>query len=250
MDLSMAIKAAVTAVLALVLLIPVAMIRDLIAERQARRNEAVGGIALGWGQRQVIAGPFLSVPYERTWTETTQEIVDGKSRERRIERSESRVLRLPVESVHWSIEAATSEKARGIYKARLYSARINVQGSFPEHFDFKAELDVAGGLGSASGVRAQATDLYTQWTRYPLAQLRAGQFKTPYGYEHLFSDTKTLTIERSLASDRIAPGARGGAGRVARGGGAVTVPARLTRRRLCGDNSVIVFSDRSDQLLV
>ena len=132
----MAIKAAVTAVLAVVLLIPVAMIRDLIAERQARRNEAVGGIALGWGQRQVIAGPFLSVPYERAWTETTQEIVDGKSRERRIERSEARVLRLPVESVHWSIEAATSEKARGIYKARLYSARINVQGRIilPERF--------------------------------------------------------------------------------------------------------------------
>ncbi|MGH8673707.1 MAG: cell envelope integrity protein CreD, partial [Burkholderiales bacterium] len=93
--------------------------------------------------RQSVAGPFLSVPYERTWTETTQEIVDGKSKERRIERSESRVLRLPVESVHWSIEVATSEKARGIYKARLYSARIQVRGRIvvPERF----------GLGETTG---------------------------------------------------------------------------------------------------
>src|SRR5688572_27632795 len=136
MDLSTAIKAAVTAVLALVLLIPVAMIRDLIAERQARRNEAVGGIALGWGQRQVIAGPFLSVAYDRYWVETIQETVDGKSRERRQDRSESRVLRIPVEAVHWSIEAATSEKARGIYKARLYTARVHVKGKIvvPERF--------------------------------------------------------------------------------------------------------------------
>lgn len=91
-------------------------------------------------------------------------------------------------------------------RAFLRRARVNVQGSFPEHFDFKAELELAGGLGAASGVRAQATDLYAQWSRSPLAQLRAGQFKTPYGYEHLFSDTKTLTIERSLGSDRIAIG--------------------------------------------
>ena len=143
MNLSTTIKLAVTAAIALALLIPVTMIRDLIGERQARRNEAVGGIALGWGQRQVIAGPFLSVPYERTWTETTQETVDGKSRERRVERSESRVLRLPVENVHWSIETATSEKARGIYKARLYGARIQVKGKIvlPERF----------GLGETAG---------------------------------------------------------------------------------------------------
>ena len=128
MDLSTAVKAAVTTVLAFVLLIPVAMIRDLISERQARRNEAVGGIALGWGQRQMVAGPFLSIPYHRTWIETTQETADGKSKERRVERSEWRVHRIPVESIQWSIDVATSEKARGIYKARLYGARIRAQG--------------------------------------------------------------------------------------------------------------------------
>ena len=38
--------------------------------------------------------------------------------------------------MHWSIEAATSEKARGIYKARLYTARIHVKGKIvvPERF--------------------------------------------------------------------------------------------------------------------
>ena len=88
----------------------------------------------------------------------------------------------------------------------LRRARFTLQGSFAERFDFKAEVDAAGGLGSASGVRAQGTDVYVQWSRYPFAQIRAGQFKTPYGYEQLHSDTKTLTVERTLVSDRVALG--------------------------------------------
>jgi inner membrane protein len=104
------------------------MIRDLIAERQARRDEALAGIALGWGQRQTLAGPYLVVPYGRTWTEITREVVDGSARERRTERSEVGIARLAAESVEWTVEAAASEKARGIYKARLYSARIRARG--------------------------------------------------------------------------------------------------------------------------
>src|ERR1700741_1623710 len=88
----------------------------------------------------------------------------------------------------------------------LRRARVNVQGSFAEKFDVKAELDLAGGLGSASGIRAQATDVYANWSKYPFAQIRAGQFKTPYGHEQLYSDTKVLTVERTLGTDRIGIG--------------------------------------------
>lgn len=91
---------------------------------------------------------------------------------------------------------------------RIYvrRARVNVQGSFAEKFDFKAEMDLAGGLGSVSGIRAQGTDVYAQWSQHPFAQVRVGQFKTPYGYEQIYSDTKVLTNERTLGSDRIALG--------------------------------------------
>ena len=105
------------------------MIRDLVAERQARRNEAVTGIAEGWGKRQTLAGPYLAIPYERHWTEVKRETVDGKLREIRTERGESQVVRLPAASVQWNVDAEISEKARGIYKARLYSARLRAQGS-------------------------------------------------------------------------------------------------------------------------
>ena len=143
MDRTTLWKCAIVAVLALALLIPVTMIRDLIAERQARRNEAVGGIALGWGQRQVLAGPYLAVPYERQWTESTQETVDGKTRERRTERSEWLVARLPIEAIEWTVETATSEKARGIYKARLYTAKVRAKGRIVTREQF--------GVGTPSG---------------------------------------------------------------------------------------------------
>ena len=126
---SFLLKTLLVAALAIILMLPVAMIRDLVAERQARRNEAVTGIAEGWGKRQTVAGPYLAIPYERRWTMVKRETVDGKLREIRTEHSESQVVRVPAGSVEWTVDAEISEKARGIYKARLYSARLHAQGS-------------------------------------------------------------------------------------------------------------------------
>src|SRR5207247_7895517 len=130
---SFLVKTLLVAVLAMILMLPVAMIRDLVAERQARRNEAVSGIAEGWGKRQTVAGPYLAIPYERHWTVVKRETVDGKLREIRTGRSESQVVRLPAASVEWTVDAEISEKARGIYKARLYGAKLQAQGRSEEH---------------------------------------------------------------------------------------------------------------------
>jgi len=123
------IKIAVIVVLAVALFVPVAMIQSLVAERQQRRDEAVNGIAEGWGKRQTLAEPYVVLPYERIWTQVTQEVVDGKVRERRTERTESQVVHLPAENVTWVVSAEIGEKARGIYKARLYSAKLQAQGT-------------------------------------------------------------------------------------------------------------------------
>ena len=167
MDRAQLLKTLVVAGLALALLVPVAMIRDLIGERQARRNEAVQGIAEGWGGRQALTGPFLAVPYERSWTEVIRDTVDGKERERRIERTESRVARLPVETLDWTVDAATSEKSRGIYKARLYVARVQAQGTIaiPARFGVSEDAGrirwgkprLALGVADPRGLRSVST---------------------------------------------------------------------------------------------
>jgi len=129
MNFRAAAKFILVGLLALLLCVPVLMIRNLVFERQQTRHEVVNGIAEGWGKRQVVSGPYLALPYERHWTEVRRETVDGKLREIRIERSESNVLRVLPASVDWSGDADIGEKARGIHKARLYTVKLHAQGA-------------------------------------------------------------------------------------------------------------------------
>ncbi len=86
-------------------------------------------------------------------------------------------------------------------------ARIYLAGSFAEDFDFKAELDLQGNtLGAGTGQLARANEIYINWRKYAFANVRFGQLKPAFGAEALASDTSILTIERSLASDRLTDG--------------------------------------------
>lgn len=83
-------------------------------------------------------------------------------------------------------------------------ARLGARGSFSEGFDFVLQADLgSNSLSSTSGFRAQLTDAYVLWNKYSAANVTVGQFKVPYGYEQLLSDTKLLMIERSLPNDAL-----------------------------------------------
>ncbi len=85
----------------------------------------------------------------------------------------------------------------------LRRARLTATGRLLEDFDFRLELDLAAGLADSSDLRAQMTDGYLHWDRHPAANLRVGQFKTPFGHEQLYGDPRLLTIERTLVNDRL-----------------------------------------------
>jgi len=88
----------------------------------------------------------------------------------------------------------------------LRRARASATASFPEGFEARLEAELAGTLAATTSLRAQLTDAYVGWTRHAATQVRAGQFKTPFGHEQLASDARLATIERSLGSDRLTPG--------------------------------------------
>lgn len=91
--------------------------------------------------------------------------------------------------------------------------RVSVTGAFAEHFDFRVEGDFgANSLSAASGLRVSANEIYVNWNKYPAANLRIGYLKPAFGAEQLASDLTTPTIERFLASDRIADGRQPGLG--------------------------------------
>jgi phosphate-selective porin OprO/OprP len=93
----------------------------------------------------------------------------------------------------------------------LRRARLNAAGRFLEEFNFRAEIELAGSLVNTSAFRAQLTDAYVNWNRFDSANVRVGQFKTPFGFEQLYNDPQLIFAERSLVSDRLTPGRQLGA---------------------------------------
>lgn len=81
-------------------------------------------------------------------------------------------------------------------RIRLRRVRLGAAGRFLEEFDFKVE-------GEYVGASTTLTDAFINWNHYTAANVKAGQFKTPFGYEFLAADPKLYTIERTLGSDRL-----------------------------------------------
>lgn len=85
----------------------------------------------------------------------------------------------------------------------LRRARLTASGTVLPTLAYRVQMDFAGGLGSASAVAASLTDGYIEWTRFAAAHVRAGQFKAPFGREWLTPSTQLVTVERTLATDRL-----------------------------------------------
>src|SRR5436190_2759160 len=91
-------------------------------------------------------------------------------------------------------------------RSRLRRARINLTGDLAEQFDFKIEGDFEQSDGINSGrTDFSGTDIFINWHQFPAAQIKAGQYKAPFGLEQLTPDTSLLTIERTLPTGAITP---------------------------------------------
>jgi phosphate-selective porin len=90
---------------------------------------------------------------------------------------------------------------------RLRRTRVNITGDFAEQFDFKVEGDFeqSDGLSSATRTGFSATDIFINWHRFPEANVKAGQWKAPFGLEQITPDPAIYTIERSLPTGALTP---------------------------------------------
>ncbi len=86
----------------------------------------------------------------------------------------------------------------------LRRARLGVSGRLIEGFDFKVEGEFANSLaGGATGASSSMTDGYINWNHFNWANVKVGQFKTPFGYEFITSAPKLFTAERTLGMDML-----------------------------------------------
>ncbi|OAM89840.1 cell envelope integrity protein CreD [Termitidicoccus mucosus] len=122
---------------ALLLLIPLSMVRSTLDERQMRYHEAVDSITEPWGRSQEIIGPVLVVPY--THQVATDEWVfagDRRVLQKSVQEVAAEAFFLP-ERLDITGELAPSLRKRGIHAAHVYSAALRVSGSFaPPDFAF------------------------------------------------------------------------------------------------------------------
>lgn len=155
---SLYFKLAAIAVLALLLLIPTAMIESLVHEREYRRYEAVEEVSSKWGNAQTVSGPFLAVPYTRY---TVKETGAGNQL---VTENRERLYLLP-ESLHINGELEPELRKRGIFEVPVYRTNLSLSGHFIlpdlstldvpfEDLEFdKAELVV--GLSDLRGIEEQ-----------------------------------------------------------------------------------------------
>lgn len=116
--------------------------------------------------------------------------------------------------LHFQAETGNAADSRFPANDRflLRKIRLGAKGSFGDKFDFSLTADLGNNsLNSTSSYRAQGTDIFVVWKAHPAASFTLGQFKTPYGHEFLVGDVKTVSVERSLASDQLTLGRQAGA---------------------------------------
>ncbi len=116
---SVVLKMVVVGVLVLLLLIPLAMVRGLISERQARREQVATEIASIWGQAQTLGGPVLIVPFRARRTDE-----NGKSVIYR-----ELAYFLP-ETLKIDGEIRPERRRRGIFEVAVYQSDLRGTATF------------------------------------------------------------------------------------------------------------------------
>ena len=128
---SITVKLMFIGMLVLLLLIPSAMIGDLIRERESRSLEMEKDVSDKWSGAQLIQGPVLVIPYKKAYNTT--------------DANNKLVMKEVIENYyvlpqHLHIKAAVICESlhRGMFETTVYNTQVKVWG------DFKAEIAKLG----------------------------------------------------------------------------------------------------------
>jgi len=119
------------AILALILLIPLQMVRSVVRERHQTYEGVVHEIAGAWSGEQRIAGPILVIPFTEKIAIQDQFITPQGEKKvtQRWEIRQRRAVILP-DSLSYEGSLAPEIRHRGIYRVRVYSADLNISAAF------------------------------------------------------------------------------------------------------------------------
>ena len=111
------------------LAIPLALVRDVIAERTANRHDATQAVARAHAGAQTITGPVLWLPYTETFLRTVKvEGQVGQTREELV--SEERVSIQFPKTLDTQSRLSTETRLRGIFPVTVYTSQHATTGRF------------------------------------------------------------------------------------------------------------------------
>jgi inner membrane protein len=131
MQKALAIKLGIITAIALLLLIPIALVKDKIAERASFKQIARDEITRSWTGAQQLMTPVLVLPYViqqqvPPQSSSQENAAPANAAARQVT---CRTLLIPV-AVDFSARLQTEERSKGIYRVPVYSSAIEISGHF------------------------------------------------------------------------------------------------------------------------
>jgi inner membrane protein len=124
-------KLLILAVLMVVSWVATMFVRGVIQEREGTQEAAANEISEQWGRPQVIAGPVITIPVEKTSvTSTGERVVDTIT------------LTLLPQKLSYESQVASQLLTRGVYDTPVYTTTIKGSGNFDlKDIDIKSSAD-------------------------------------------------------------------------------------------------------------
>ena len=116
---SLPLKIALMGVLALLMLIPLAMIQGQIRDRQQAAHSSRDEVSASWGRAQTLTGPVLQLSYEAV-------VLDGNQKKT----VQAETGTIYPRKLAYDIDAKTQTLHRSIYDIMVYGADVVVTGDF------------------------------------------------------------------------------------------------------------------------
>jgi len=169
---SMGFKAMLIGMLVLIMLVPAALVRQVVHERSYRAEEVEYEILESWGGELQMAGPVLRIPCTRLEEVTVR---DDKGRESREYRQSSFDLWISPASMELKADMETSLKERGIYSVPVFSGQVAMKGYFDatealaslasNETAWPGQADIVVSIANQKGIRGLESAL---WNEEPL----------------------------------------------------------------------------------
>ena len=145
---SVTLKIVSVGILILLLLIPAAMIQNLIRERQSRRDSVVKEISQKWGYSQIITGPFITIPFKTFFKDS-----DGKTQ------FSLNYLHILPETLDITGEMKPEVRYRSLFEAVLYNIKLKISGNFKLPLASQLNMDSKNILWEKAYLSLGITDL-------------------------------------------------------------------------------------------